>query len=56
MAQLGQLEPHFAQEDLTSFCAGLLDRLEPICQQKNITLRRDLPQERLDCRVDPDLK
>ena len=55
MAQLGELEPHFAQEELTSFCGNLLDRLEPLCRQKNITLRRDLPQERLDCRVDPDL-
>ena len=55
MAQLGELEPHFTQEDLTAFCADLLDRLEPICRQKNITLRRDLPQERLDCRVDPEL-
>lgn len=55
MAQLGQLEPHFAQEDLTAFCAGLLDRLEPLCRERNITLRRDLPEERLDCRVDPDL-
>lgn len=55
MAQLGELEPHFSQEDLTAFCADLLDRLEPICREKNITLRRDLPQQPLDCRVDPEL-
>ena len=55
MAQLGELEPHFAQEDMTAFCTDLLDRLEPVCRQKNIVLRRDLPEERLDCRVDPEL-
>ncbi|MBR4991537.1 MAG: PAS domain-containing sensor histidine kinase [Clostridia bacterium] len=55
MAQLGQLEPHFSSEDLTAFCADLLDRLEPVCRQKNIILRRDLPTEPLNCRVDPEL-
>lgn len=55
MAQLGEMEPHYAQVELTSFCADLLDRLEPICEERNIVLRRDLTGERLDCRVDPDM-
>ena len=55
LVQIGEMRANYSQEDMTGLCRELLDRVEPICAEQGIVLRRELPDHPIPCRVDPAL-